>query len=151
MARLLWRFAALLAGICCLTLVGGTYLVQATLRTAQDETFQARFALLAQRAAGAAENAQALGIALSAGSPVAALLEREAALEPALLSFDIVGAQGQTLLQTRRRPGRRRPFATIWVKAWPRCDCTTTKRCWTLHVSSCSAACGRPCCQPCCG
>ena len=118
MARLLWRFAALLAGICCLTLVGGTYLVQATLRTAQDETFQARFALLAQRAAGAAENAQALGIALSAGSPVAALLEREAALEPALLSFDIVGAQGQTLLQTRGRAADGpAPAASAWTQA----------------------------------
>ncbi len=103
LARLLWRFALLLAGICCLTLVAGTYFVQATLRVAQDEAFQARFVLTAQRAATAAENALALGVPLASGTPVAALLEREAALEPALLSFAITNAQDRVLLQAGGR------------------------------------------------
>lgn len=103
LARLLGRFALLLGGICCVTLVAGACLVQNALRNAQTETFGARFGLLAQRAAEAAERALALGVPLAPDTPLAALLAREAAIEPALLAFEITSARGDVLLAT---PGR---------------------------------------------
>lgn len=98
MARLLWRLAALLAGICAITLLASGALIENTLRGAQREAFTARFELAAQRAATAAENALALGVPLAPDTPLAGLLAREAALEPALRSFGIVSAQGGPLL-----------------------------------------------------
>lgn len=98
MARLLWRFAALLVAIGAATLLGSGYLTENTLHGAQREAFTARFQLMAQRAATAAENALALRVPLTPGSAVAGLLAREAALEPALRGFAIVSAQGQPLL-----------------------------------------------------
>ncbi|WP_313073666.1 MFS transporter [Melaminivora sp.] len=105
LARLLWRFAALLIAVCAATLLAGTLLLQATLRNAQQDTFAARFALAGQRAATAAENALALGAPLAPGTPLADLLAREAALEPALLSFAIVSPAGQVLLAAPARAG----------------------------------------------
>lgn len=99
MARLLWRLAAMLAGICAATLLASGYLTENTLRSAQQEAFTARFALAAQRAAGAAENALALGVAPAPDTPLAGLLAREAALEPALRSFVIESAQGEPLIR----------------------------------------------------
>jgi MFS family permease len=98
MARLLWRFAALLVAIGAATLLGSGHLTENTLHGAQREAFTARFQLMAQRAATAAENALALRVPLTPGSAVAALLAREAALEPALRGLAIVSPQGQAWL-----------------------------------------------------
>lgn len=98
LARLLARFALLLCGICCATLVAGTCLVQNALRNAQAETFTARFHLLAQRAAEAAERAAGLGVPLAPDTPLAALLTREAATEPALRAFEVTSARGEVLV-----------------------------------------------------
>ncbi|MDR2300010.1 MAG: MFS transporter [Comamonas sp.] len=104
MTRLLWRFAAMLAAICAATLLVGGYLTENTLRSAQQEAFTARFALASQRAATAAENALALGVPLAPDTPLAGLLAREAALEPALSSFAIDSVQGEALLAVAGRP-----------------------------------------------
>ena len=98
LARLLARFALLLCGICCATLVAGTCLVHDALRNAQAETFTARFHLLAQRAAEAAERAAGLGVPLAPDTPLAALLTREAATEPALRAFKVTSARGEVLV-----------------------------------------------------
>ena len=98
MTRLLWRFAVMLAVICAATLLAGGYLTENTLRSAQQEAFTDRFMLASQRAATAAENALALGVPLAPDTPLAGLLAREAALEPALSSFVIDSAQGEPLL-----------------------------------------------------
>ena len=98
MARLLWRLAALLALICAVTLLASGVLIENALRSAQREAFTARFELAAQRAAGVAENALALGGLLAPDTPLAGLLARESALEPALRSFGIVSEQGDLLL-----------------------------------------------------
>ncbi len=109
LGRLLRRFAVLLACVCCLTLVAGTYFVQANLLQAQAEAFNARFTLAVQRAASAAESALALGVPLAPDTPLAALLAREAALEPALLSFDVVSPQDAVLLAAPGRGGAAAP------------------------------------------
>lgn len=98
MARLLSRLATMLAAICAATLLAGGTLTENTLRGVQQESFTARFTLLAQRAAIAAENALALGVPLAPDTPLAGLLAREATLEPALRSFAIVSIQGEPLL-----------------------------------------------------
>ncbi|GAB1385551.1 hypothetical protein MASR1M59_06990 [Melaminivora sp.] len=122
MARLLWRFAWLLMALCGLTLGAGGYFVQETLRGAQDEAFNARFELAAQRAASAAENALALGVPLAPDTPLAQLLAREAALEPALLSFDIATPQEHRLLAAPLQPaaGPTLHPPRVPVPAWAR-------------------------------
>lgn len=98
LARLLWRFVAMLVGIGAATLLAGGQLTENTLRTAQQEAFSARFELLAQRAASAAEHALALGVPLAPGTPLDRLLAREAALEPALRAFAVHSVQDEPLL-----------------------------------------------------
>ena len=77
MRRLLWWFMAVLACVAAGCIAASAYLTFATLRSAQQEAFDARFALAAQRAATAAERALALGVALTDQPPLQALLERE--------------------------------------------------------------------------
>lgn len=103
LARLVWRFAAMLAFICCATLLASAYLIEGSLRNAQQEAFSARFTLATQRAATAAENALALGVPIAPDTPLAQLLTREAALEPVLYGFTVETAQGKTLLQAAGR------------------------------------------------
>lgn len=98
LSRLLRRFTLLLMAIGAATLLASGSLTESTLRSAQREAFTARFDLLAQRAATAAENALALGVPLAPDTPLGDLLEREAALEPALRAFAIQSAQGADLL-----------------------------------------------------
>ncbi len=98
LARLLWRFAAMLLGIGVATLLASGQLAVNTLRAAQQDAFSDRFELLAQRAASAAEHALALGVPLAPDTPLARLLAREAALEPALRAFAIHSNQDRPLL-----------------------------------------------------
>ena len=104
MRRLLWWFMAVLACVAAGCIAASAYLTFATLRSAQQEAFDARFALAAQRAATAAERALALGVALTDQPPLQALLEREATLEPAIVAFGIASASGQRLLGHTRPP-----------------------------------------------
>ncbi len=99
MARLWWRFAALLALICAAATLAGGYLAENTLRSALREAFAARFQLAVERAAQVAENALALGVPLAPDTPLAGLLAREAAaLAPAVRRFAIDAADGAPLL-----------------------------------------------------
>ena len=95
---------AVLACVAAGCIAASAYLTFATLRSAQQEAFDARFALAAQRAATAAERALALGVALTDQPPLQALLEREATLEPAIVAFGIASASGQRLLGHTRPP-----------------------------------------------
>ena len=104
MRRLLWWFMAVLACVAAGCIAASAYLTFATLRSAQQEAFDARFALAAQRAATAAERALALGVALTDQPPLQALLEREATLEPAIVAFGIASASGQRMLGHTRPP-----------------------------------------------
>lgn len=104
LAHLLWRFAAMLVGIGVVTLLASGHLAENTLRGAQRDAFTARFDLIAQRAAAAAENALALGVPLAPDTPLAELLAREAALEPAVRAFVIHSAQDVPLLSAPIRP-----------------------------------------------
>ena len=124
MARLLWRFAAMLVGIGAATLLASGQLTENTLRAAQQEAFTARFQLMAQRAAAAAENALALRVPLTPDAPLARLLAREAALEPAMRSFAILSAQGQPLLSAPLPPAppQATDVATAQVRAAIRND-----------------------------
>ncbi len=119
MARLLWRFAAMLAGIGAATLLASGQLTENTLHAAQQEAFTARFQLMAQRAAAAAENALALRVPPTPDSPLAGLLAREAALEPAMRSFAILSAQEQPLLSAPvpAAPPQAAAVATAQVRA----------------------------------
>ena len=86
------------------TLLASGQLAVNTLRVAQQDAFTDRFELLAQRAAAAAENALALGVPLAPDTPLATLLAREAALEPALRAFAIHSAQDRPLLAAPVQP-----------------------------------------------
>ena len=98
MQRLLWWFIAILTAVAAGCMLASSWLAWHTLHAAQAESFNARFTLITQRAGQAAEHALALGAALTEQPPLAALLAREAALDPAILALGIVSAQGQLLL-----------------------------------------------------
>ncbi|MBY0454473.1 MAG: MFS transporter [Burkholderiaceae bacterium] len=98
MKRLLWLFIAVLTCVSAGCIVVSSYLAFGTLRSAQQEAYSARFALAAQRAVSAAEQALALGVPLSAQPSLEALLARESALDPAIVGFAITSADGQPLL-----------------------------------------------------
>ena len=98
MQRLLWWFIAVLTAVSAGCMVASSGLAWHTLRAAQEESFNARFALIAQRASDAAMRTLALGVPLTEQPPLAALLAREAALDPAIVALGIVSAQGQLLI-----------------------------------------------------
>lgn len=98
MKRLLWWFIAVLVSVSAVCIVVTGMLAFNTLRNTQKEVFNARFGVAAQRAATAAEQAVAVGIPLSDQPSLAAMLARETLLEPAIVNFSVVSAQGQPLL-----------------------------------------------------
>ena len=101
MQRLLWWLVALLTAVSAGCMVASGWLAWHTLRTAQDESFNARFVLIAQRAAHAAERTLALGVPLTEHAALAALLTREAALDPAIVGLGILSVQGDWLIGER--------------------------------------------------
>lgn len=101
MQRLLWWLVALLTAVSAGCMLASGWLAWHTLRTAQNESFNARFALIAQRATHAAERTLALGVALTEQPPLAALLTREAALDPAIVGLGILSVQGDWLIGER--------------------------------------------------
>lgn len=98
MQRLLWWFMAMLAGVAAGCMVASSLLAFTTLRNVQQEAFDARFTLVAQRTSAAAARALALGVPLAEHPALQALLARETAQDPAIVSLGIVSAQGQLLL-----------------------------------------------------
>ena len=105
MARLWWRFTALLALIGAAALLAGGALTAKTLGNAERTAFTARFTLAAEHAAQAAENALALGVPLETSTALAGLLTREAAaLEPALQRFQLETIHGRRLLAAEVAP-----------------------------------------------
>ena len=101
MQRLLWWFIAVLTAVSAGCMLASGWLAWHTLQTVQGDSFNARFALIAQRAAHAAERTLALGVPLTEQPPLAALLAREAALDPAIAGLGIVSAQGDWLIGER--------------------------------------------------
>lgn len=82
---------ALIAAAC---VAFGAYFSSVTLVNAYRSAVEARFAVTASRLAAVVERASSLGIALPAQATLPALLEREARIEPALQSIDLVDERG---------------------------------------------------------
>lgn len=101
MQRLVWWLIAVLTAVSAGCMLASGWLAWHTLGTAQQESFNARFVLIAQRAAHAAERTLALGVPLTEQPPLAALLTREAALDPAIVGLGILSAQGDWLIGQR--------------------------------------------------
>lgn len=88
---------ALIAAAC---VAFGAYFSSVTLVNAYRSAVEARFAVTAARVATVVERAAALGIALPAQTTLPALLEREARIEPALLSIDLVDERGSVVFSS---------------------------------------------------
>lgn len=88
---------ALIAAAC---VAFGAYFSSVTLVNAYRSAVEARFAVTAARVAAVVERASSLGISLPAQTTLPALLEREAGIEPALLSIDLVDERGAVVFST---------------------------------------------------
>lgn len=88
---------ALIAAAC---VAFGAYFSSVTLVNAYRSAVEARFAVTAERMAGVVERAASLGIALQAQATLPALLAREARIEPALLSIDLVDEHGAVVFSS---------------------------------------------------
>lgn len=82
---------ALIAAAC---VAFGAYFSTVTLVNAYRSAVESRFAVTAERLAGVVERAASLGIALPAQATLPDLLGREARIEPALLSIDLLDERG---------------------------------------------------------
>ncbi|MEP9349056.1 hypothetical protein [Xanthobacter sp. KR7-225] len=96
----LWLIAlfALIAAAC---VAFGAYFSYVTLLNAHRAAIEARFGITAERLAGTAERASSLGIALPAQATLADLLRREAEIEAAIASIDVVDERGVVLFSSR--------------------------------------------------
>lgn len=99
----LWLIAlfALIAAAC---VAFGAYFSYVTLLNAHRAAIEARFGITAERLAGTAERASSLGIALPAQATLADLLRREAEIEAAIASIDVVDERDVVLFSSD--PGR---------------------------------------------
>ncbi|QRG08559.1 hypothetical protein EZH22_09870 [Xanthobacter dioxanivorans] len=92
---------ALIAAAC---VTFGAYFSYVTLLNAHKGIIEARFGIAARRVADVAEQAASFGIALPAQQALTDILAREARIEPALLSMDLVDEHGTVLFSSA--PGR---------------------------------------------
>ncbi|WP_454917816.1 hypothetical protein [Xanthobacter sediminis] len=88
---------ALIAAAC---VAFGAYFSTVTLVNAYRSAVESRFAVTAERLAGVVEGAASLGIALPAQATLPDLLEREARIEPALLSIDLLDERGTVVFSS---------------------------------------------------
>ncbi|MEW6255160.1 MAG: hypothetical protein AB1592_04325 [Pseudomonadota bacterium] len=78
----------------------GAYFSLVTLQTAHRKAVETRFGVTAERIVGSAQAASGLGIALPAQTTLADLTGREARLDAAILSIDIVDPHGRVLFSS---------------------------------------------------
>jgi len=88
---------ALIAAAC---VAFGAYFSSVTLVNAYRSAVESRFAVTAERLAGVVERAASLGIALPAQDTLPGLLAREARIEPALLSIDLLDERGTVVFSS---------------------------------------------------
>lgn len=99
----LWLIAlfALIAAAC---VAFGAYFSYVTLLNAHRSAIEARFAITVERLATTAQRAASLGIALPAQTTLSDVLRREAEIERAIASIDVVSEHGVVLFSSD--PGR---------------------------------------------
>ncbi|TCT07991.1 hypothetical protein [Aquabacter spiritensis] len=88
---------ALIAAAC---VAFGAYFSYVTLQNAHRKAIEARFGVTAERIAGSVQSAAALGISLPAQTTLAALLRREARLDPTILSIDVTDDDAKILFSS---------------------------------------------------
>lgn len=95
----LWLIAlfALIAAAC---VAFGAYFSYVTLLNAHRSAIEARFAITVERLATTAQRATSFGIALPAQTTLADFLRREADIERAIASIDVVGEHGVVLFSS---------------------------------------------------
>ncbi len=95
----LWLIAlfALIAAAC---VAFGAYFSYVTLLNAHRSAIEQRFAITVERLATTVQRAASLGIALPAQTTLGDLLRREADIEPAISSIDVVSNHGAVLFSS---------------------------------------------------
>ena len=91
---------ALFVLVCGLFMAIGAYFAYDTLLKAERQAVESRFALATQRVAVSAERGASYGVALAAQTTLSEVLAREAALDPAIRSFDVVDTRGKILFSS---------------------------------------------------
>ena len=100
MARITLGLIAVFALIAAACVAFGAYFSYVTLLNAHRSVIEARFGIAAERVADVAEQAASLGIALPAQVTLPGLLDREAGVEPGILSMDIADEHGVILFSS---------------------------------------------------
>ncbi len=100
MIRTTLGLIALFAMIAAACVAFGAYFSYVTLQNAHRSAVEARFSITAERIAATAQFAASLGIALPAQTTLSELVAREARLDPAVDSIDILDDRGTVLFSS---------------------------------------------------